>query len=471
MMRLSFLLRSVGIITLSLSLLAVLTDTSAGQASRRKPRVLVLTDISSLTAGEREPDDGQSLIRLLLYANDLDIEGLIASANLGHGQITRPELIREALAAYAKVRPNLLLHDRTYPPVEKLLMGVKAGQPKADRNVPVMESIGAGKDTEASDWIIQVTDRRDARPLWVTVWGGTADLAQALWKVRETRTTAEQRKFVAKLRIHAIGDQDSTGPWIRENFPDLFYITRRFGYRGIYRGGDISLASPEWVETHIRNGHGALGALYPNYNGGDIWGRELGPVRGIKEGDTPSFLALLPNGLDTPDEPTWGGWGGRFVRENNDPNRYTDIADLKPAPTDPDPRISAVYRWRPAIQSDFQARLDWCVKSRKEANHAPTARIAGPQRRTVYYGEKVTLEARASDPDGDRLTYRWTVYQEPGDFRDKLTLSGETTSRLSFTAPDVSAPKTLHLLLTVQDNGEPSLSGYARVVITLRPIR
>ena len=121
-----------------------------------RPRLLVLTDISSLTAGVAEPDDGQSLIRLMLYANEFDIEGLIATSNLGHGQKTRPDLIRQVVDAYEKVRPNLLRHDPRYPPAEVLRGCIKAGQERAGPHVPVIESVGDGKDTEASDWIIQV---------------------------------------------------------------------------------------------------------------------------------------------------------------------------------------------------------------------------------------------------------------------------------------------------------------------------
>src|SRR5438067_7767592 len=97
-------------------ILALVAGARSGAPSEGPTRLVVLTDISSLTAGLREPDDGQSLIRLLLYANDLEIEGLIASSNMGHGQVTRPELICEAIAAYGRVRPNLLLHSDRYPP-------------------------------------------------------------------------------------------------------------------------------------------------------------------------------------------------------------------------------------------------------------------------------------------------------------------------------------------------------------------
>src|SRR5262249_41279421 len=159
---------------------------------------------------------------------------------------------------------------------------VKAGQPIAGLKMPVEQSVGEGKDTEASEWIITVVDREDARPIWVVIWGGSADLAQALWKVRVTRTPEELSRFVSKLRVHTIGDQDSTGPWIGEQFPGLFLITQRRAYRGMYRGGDTSLVGPDWVEANI-HGHGPLGDLYPNYNGGDIWSARLGWVRGIKE--------------------------------------------------------------------------------------------------------------------------------------------------------------------------------------------
>src|SRR5262249_11288067 len=156
---------------------------------------------------------------------------------------------------------------------------------------------------------IAVVDRPDPHPVWVVIWGGSADLAQALWKVRATRTPEELGRFVSKLRVHTIGDQDSTAPWIREQFPGLSVITQRRAHRGMYRGGDTSLVSPEWVGTSIRN-HGPLGDLYPNYNGGDIWSAKLGRVRGIKEGDTPSFLSLVPNGLGDPQRPGLGSWGG-----------------------------------------------------------------------------------------------------------------------------------------------------------------
>src|SRR3954469_16323812 len=134
--------------TLALLFILATAARAVQQSPPERPRLVVLTDIGSLTSGVAEPDDGQSLIRLMLYANEFDIEGLIASSNLGHGQRVRPELIRRVVDAYGEARPNLLLHDPRYPPAETLRGVVKAGQPAAGPKVPVAESVGEGKDTE-----------------------------------------------------------------------------------------------------------------------------------------------------------------------------------------------------------------------------------------------------------------------------------------------------------------------------------
>ncbi len=444
------------------------TDPRAARATTmpttpERPRLLVLTDISSLTAGVAEPDDGQSMIRLMLYTNEFDIEGLIASSNMGHGRKVRPDLIRRVLDAYGAVQPNLALHDRRYPPASKLAAVIKAGQPIATPKLPVERSIGEGKDTEASEWIIHVVDRADPRPLRVVIWGGSADLAQALWKVRRTRSAEELQRFLSKLRVHAIGDQDSTGPWIRQQFPDLETITQQRAFRGMYRGGDRSLVSPEWVEANI-HGHGPLGNLYPSYNGGDIWSGKLGPVRGIKEGDTPSFLSLIPNGLTDLEHPWLGSWGGRFAGKTR---HLTDIADTDlDTSHDPDPRMSSVYRWRSALQADFATRLDWCIQRPDDANHPPIARIAGARVLKIRAGTSVDLDASSStDPDGHDLDFGWSIYPFAPDLASHVVIEGRDSPRARIVVPAKLAGRTIPILLTVTDRGKPRLTRYGRVLI------
>jgi len=446
------------------------TRMNAPAAGYQTPRLLVLTDITSLSAGLREPDDGQSLIRLLLYSNQIAIEGLVASSNLGHGQVCRPELIQQAVAAYAQVRARLAEHDPVYPDPALLDGRIRAGQPLAGPAVPVETSIGPRQDTPASELILSLAERPDPRPLWVAVWGGTADLAQALWRARQERGPAELAALLANLRVHAIGDQDSTGDWIKHNFPGLYYITRRGGYRGMYRGGDTTLSSSAWVQAHAR-GHGALGELYPDYDGGDIWSASLGRVKGIKEGDTPSYLGLIPNGLNPRCDPAWGDWGGRCQPEEGAPNRLSDAVDTLPGwERDPLPSMATVYRWRAAFQADFQARLDWCVRSPAAANHAPLAHIAGPAEIQASPGQRLRLDARASrDPAGRALRFAWQVYHGPTSLPG-FTLAGPLDQpQLELTLPRIDRRETLHLLLTVTNDGDPALSAYARVLVEVAP--
>ena len=442
-----------------------------GRERNNNPRLIVLTDVSAFLHAEGEPDDSQSLIRLMLYTNEIEVEGLIATSNLGHGQRTRPELIRKVVEMYGEVQPNLLLHDKNYPPASKLSAVIKSGTPIASPNVPVDQSIGEGKDTEGSEWIIKVADKKDQRPVWVAIFGGSADLAQALWRVRATRSPEEVKQFISKLRVHTVYDQDKTGPWIRAEFPELFVIFRHHGIRGMYRGGDTTLVRSRWVETNIRNDHGPLGALYTNYRGGDIWGRRLGRVYGIKEGDTPSFLYLINNGLNVPAHPELGSWSGRFRKDTAGDNLWVEAVDsVGEYRTDPDPRMAAIYRWRPAWQADFAARLDWCVKPYRQANHAPQRKTTKKKDLVVSAGEQVKLIApKASDPDGNGLKYHWYFYPEEGTYQGVFPRMTSSENAAIFAAPQVTSRQAMHVMLEVTDNGQPSLTSYKRFIVWVNP--
>jgi hypothetical protein len=178
-----------------------------------KPRLFVLTDISN------EPDDEQSLVRLLVYSNEFQIEGLVATTSVWLRDRVRPELIRRQIGAYGEVRENLLKHAPGFPPAEVLLAVVSEGRPEFG-----LLGVGPGKSSPGSRALIAAVDRPDPRPLWISVWGGVNCLAQALWDVQDTRTTAELEAFVAKLRVYTISDQDDSGAWIRRTFPGVFYI-------------------------------------------------------------------------------------------------------------------------------------------------------------------------------------------------------------------------------------------------------
>jgi hypothetical protein len=455
-------------------------------ASKRH-RMVVLTDI------EADPDDTQSLVRLLLYSDGIDIQGLIATTSTHMRTSVHPESIRGVIRAYAKVHQALLNHDADYPRPEALEVLVKQGRAEYG-----MSGVGAGKDSEGSDWIIHTLERNDDRPLWVSVWGGANTLAQSLYKLRATRSAAETDRLVRKLRVYTISDQDDSGPWMRREFTNLFYVVTPGGNYGaatwtgintVVPGIDNTTISNGWIAANIQQGHGPLGAVYPDVT----WGME---------GDTPSWLNLIPNGLSEPEHPEWGGWGGRYELylpeiPVSDPDTFVGGVPIEPetrpiwtnAVDDYAPPVLAEYgratragdksfrdfkatlwRWRDDFQNDFAARMDWTTKSFEEANHPPFPVLDHPDAFTVPSGKGFLLSARGtSDPDGDSLSYFWFHYREAGSFAGAISAGAENSKAVWVVAPTVEKPETAHFILRVTDKGRPPLSRYRRVIVTITP--
>ena len=451
-------------------------------ASAAKPRVFVLTDI------ENEPDDAMSMVRFLTYANHFDVEGLVATTSIHQRNRVAPQRIRQIVTAYGKVRDNLEQHERGFPTGEALLALVSEGLP-----VYGMEGVGEGKDSPGSEMLIRALDRDDPRPLWVPVWGGPSVLAQALWKIRATRPADALSKAVAKLRVYAISDQDDSGPWLRKEFPELFYIVSPgFSAGGAYHkatwsgisgdyfharsdGPDFQLVTNEWLDHNVRR-KGPLGAEYPRWEY-------------LMEGDTPSFLGLIDNGLNVPEHPDWGGWGGRYELYTPRPQRWLLHPETRPIWSDADDEVlgadgrwhdtnhATIWRWREAYQNDFAARMDWTIKPYAEANHPPVPKLAHPARLTAKPGARVELSAEGTtDPDGDVLSYRWFYYLEAGTFPMSSARSGQPLEIQAFDQPKawftvptgrVMPPGTgtMHIILAVTDHGTPRLTRYARVIV------
>lgn len=463
----------------AIALIAVST-TYAGAAEN--PRLFVLTDIGG------DPDDKMSMVRLLTYANHLDIEGLVATHV---SDKVNPEAIQKVAEAYGKVRDNLELHEPGFPTADFLLKRISHGLPIDD-----MEAVGEGKDSPGSEALIRAVDRDDPRPLWVTVWGGPNVLAQALWKIRETRSAEELTNFVAKLRVYAISDQDNSGPWIRKEFPELFYIVTPginasggFHYatwiaiggdkfHGRFGGADFQLVSNEWLDRHIRKG--PLGAEYPHWEF-------------MMEGDTPSFLNLVNNGLSDPERPDWGGWGGRYELYTPRMERWFMEPETRPIWTNAQDEVlgndsqwhttnhATIWRWRSAYQNDFAARMDWTIKPYAEANHPPAPMLDHPALIKAKPGERVNLSATSStDPDGDALSYEWFVYEEAGT---RVMSNSRTGNKLDIVNFDQSqawfnvktsrvkppGSGTMHIILAVTDHGSPRLTRYKRVIVDVAP--
>lgn len=468
---------------------------AAAEPPAERPRIIILTDLSN------EPDDEESLVRFLVYANEFEVEGLVATTSTHLRKGPREDLLRRAIDAYEQVLTNLSRHAPGYPAAGHLRSVTKTGQTDYG-----MAAVGDGRSTAGSKHIIEVVDKADSRPVWVSIWGGANTLAQALWDVKATRDAAALDAFVSRLRVYTISDQDDGGHWMRPQFPKLLYICSpgnvggRDYWHSAWNGisGDrlsnigvmhrFEMVDNPWLEQNVIKNHGPLGALYP-------------PLAYLMEGDTPAFLGLINNGLGWHVRPDYGGWGGRyqeFQPWGEQRRLWTDTRESRDTVTSDDngrtetSNHATIWRWREHFQNDFAARMDWCVADDfKKANHNPIAVLNGDQTRNVLEitakpGEIVKLSAEGTrDPDGHAIEPSWWIYQEASTLRDpkarrfpdgvQLSAATGLTTSLSVPTPPAAGnppavkPATIHVILEVRDSGSPRLWAYRRAVVKIAP--
>ena len=209
------------------------------------------------------------------------------------------------------------------------------------------------------------------------------------------------------------------------------------------------------------------------------------------EGDTPSFLGLVTNGLNTPEKPNWGGWGGRYEFYTPRMQKWFQEPETRPFWTNAVDEVrgfdgnwhtsnhATIWRWRSAYQNDFAARIDWTTKPYDQANHPPVVNLAHPAELTAKRGDVVTLSAEGTtDPDGDALSYEWFYYGEAGTFTTSNARTGQPLEiknfdqkQASFTVPNgrvmLPGTGTMHIILAVTDHGTPQLTRYRRVIVTV----
>ncbi|GKU06671.1 hypothetical protein FLAG1_09062 [Fusarium langsethiae] len=476
----------------SLTQATPITEKQCGTARwEHKPRLFVLTDISN------EPDDQMSLVRLLTYANEINIQGIAVTTSTWMPDKIDYEAVVGVLKGYEKVVGNLNANvpsRASYPSYKHILGRVHKGHPVYGRKSLNMTLSDGAKA------LITAADEASAHdPLTVSVWGGSAILAESLQHVSHTRSQAATDSFVEKLRVYAISDQDDTGIWIRLRYPQLMYVVSLHGfseytdaswngisgeeYHHFDQGGpDSSLVSNDWLEKNIRLG--PLGSHYLNWSF-------------IMEGDTPAFLPLVQNGLGDVNRPDFGSWGGRYtLLDHSGQSRvYTDTTDYVVGKNGKSftSKFATIWRWREDYQFDFAARMKWSVNCNySENNHQPVAIVngsCGPAPLKLKYkpGQSIVIDASDSwDPDGDELKYDWFHYREPGGYGRGLEgfdPSLKMNPILTTHSPNVNITNlnsdgslvkletakklndTLHIILALRDAIEQPLATYRRVIL------
>ncbi len=490
-------------------------------AESDKPRTVITTD--------GEVDDMNSVIRALLYSNEMDIAGIVLTSSMYHYagdpekgiepyRWTGTQWIYDFLDDYAAVYDNLKANDPDYPTPEHLRSVTAIGNIS---NKGEME-----QETDGSRFLEQLFLDDDPRTLYVQTWGGTNTTARALKSIEEKykgtdQWEAIQQKIYDKLVLYIILDQDeSYADYIQVSWPELKVINDRsnfwhFAYAWQLHSDELNdTLKADWCYENLVNNKGPLMDNYALMGDGKIIEGELyEELRGtqdylannpsyqqydfISEGDSPSFLYLIDTGLRSLEDPSYGGWGGRFGLQSGSLYLNT-VLDYNPYSGQYEAQYT-LSRWFTDIQNDFAARVDWCTLSPEEANHAPSVRVKQGVDLTAKPGQTVTLTAVGSDPDGDALSYHWWRYFEADTYQDSQPQTeaqvsdlggmqiditrtpGETealdtieirnadSNEMSFVVPaDAKPGDTIHMVVEVQDNGAHTLKHYQRVIITVK---
>ena len=285
-------------------LAAFVVGTCPSLLAADKPRVLALTDI------ENEPDDAMSMVRFLTYCNQWDVEGLVATTRCIRRTRPRPGASVRSSKPTARCGTTSD-HEPGYPDGGLSAVVIREGRPAFG-----MAAVGEGMDSPGSELIIQAVDRDD--PVRSGCSSG-ADRTASPRRSGRSAGPARRRRWRSSSPGFAstrFPIRTTAGLGSARHFPALFYIASpgihaggayhyatwsgisgdRF--HGRFAGADFSIVDNPWLDKNIRS-KGPLGAQYPR-------------TKFLMEGDTPSFLYLIDNGLGNPEHPDWGSWGGRY---------------------------------------------------------------------------------------------------------------------------------------------------------------
>lgn len=480
--------------------MGAMTDTS-----RCPFRAVVTTD--------PELDDLNSMLRLLLYGNEIEIAGLVYSSSKFHwagdptlgieprrwpapGDVLHIDC---AVEAYAEVYDTLVRHDVRYPHPDHLRSMIRMGN--------VLDEGDMREPTPGSELIVDVLLEDDPRPVFLQAWGGLNTIARALQSIEErysgTAGWETIRNWVVdRAVITSFWLQDDTfTEYIRPVWPEIEHrdvATMIWGYlaRDVVLPEDAHTLSPEWTRVNVTE-VGPMGAavrvwgdglqMAAGFDEGDFFGiagatKEELEAQGywvwmppqeaggfISEGDSSNFALLIDNGLRSWQHPSFGGWGGRQTQSPDDPNQWSNEHTHDAAPDGTTPKDYHAARWWGAIQRDYAARLRWTVtREVAAANHHPVIEITQGLELTAAPDTDVRLDATVSDPDGDHVDVTWWQYCEAGTYPGRIELHPDGPTSVVVKAPaDAQSGQTIHVIAEATDDGTPPLTRYQRVIITV----
>jgi hypothetical protein len=458
-----------------------------------------------------ELDDLNSMLRLVLYSNEIDIAALVYSSSRFHHAGSAEAGIPPhrwpapgdrmhidiAVDAYEKAHPNLVRHDPRYPDPARLRSLVRVG------NVVDVGDVSA--PTPGSDLVRDVLLGDAPGKVFAEAWGGTNTIARALMSIEEeffgTDGWGEVYELITRRTvITAFAEQDPTfAQYIRPRWPELEFrdvATMGWGYFAfaVVPEEDRGYLSPEWMRENVTS-VGPIGAEYRVWGDGkhmaagfdheDYFGvpdateesltalgyRVWCPVQPagswLSEGDTSTFALHIDNGLRNWEDPSFGGWGGRQVRDADDPFRWRSVGEWGSGPGGPIAYRGEVAQWFGAYQRDLAARLRWSVTdSFERANHAPRVLPRGPLEHAVSPAQELRLAFCAEDPDGDAVDVR--AWIDAGASTATADIEASPDGLRVRVSPDARAADVIHVLVEAKDDGSPRLVGYARYVLTVR---
>ena len=339
-------------------------------ADNYRPRTIVTSD--------GEVDDMDSFVRLLLYSNDMQIEGLVYSASQFHwagdgkGTMLKPQnkvqggggfggfgprnsegmesmrwlgtsWMQEYIDLYAEVYPNLVKHDSNYPSPDYLKSVVRVG------NIMVEGDLSA--PSEGSEFIKSIILDDKPGPVYIQAWGGPNTAARALMSIEEEFKGKPgwdevYRKVSDKVIFTLCLEQDGTyRNYIAKAWPEIRVVHDDIQFNSFAYLWNRQIPEPylqyvegPWNEENILKGHGPLAGRYFTWGDGhviddpaDRYGDPAGLERSgrkkydfISEGDTPTYLMIMDFGLRSTEDPAWGGVGGRYIPTDDEPRGWKD---------------------------------------------------------------------------------------------------------------------------------------------------